>query len=59
MDVFTRRFPSDVGFKCTVTHTGLRKKFLLSLVRKVPLGLMGCALAAQVSGQQQGAEIQT
>ena len=43
-----------VQLSCQIfVHTiqGCAKKFLLSLVRKLPLRLMGCALAAQVSGQ--------
>ena len=38
---------------------GRAKKFLLSSVTHVPSGLMGCALAALVSGQKEGEKIQT
>ena len=35
------------------------KKILLSSVKHVPSGLIGCALAAKVSGQKEGGKIQT
>ena len=42
-----------------VPSTGLSKKILLSSVTHVPSGLIGCALAACVSGQKEGGNIQT
>ena len=38
---------------------GRAKKFLLSSVTHVPSRLMGCALAALLSGQEEGGKIQT
>ena len=48
-----------VGPRSTMCVQGQAKKTLLSSVTRVPSGLMGCALAAEVSGQKEGGKIQT
>ena len=51
-DKSTDRLCGCDGDRGTSYVQGRAKKFLLSLVREVPFGLMGCVLAAYVSLQQ-------
>ena len=47
------------ALRLSLTYRVKQKKFLLSSVTHVPSGLLGCALAAYISGQKDGGIIQT